>query len=403
MGNKEGKQIAFEDVPEEEWEKEEHESTPETMTMLNRTLDEMPAKVKSAMEKAGVTEAEIKENVHVAFTVSYFNFRKEYGEFQIAEKKGKCPQCPKENLLKAKKLLLVPTRQHVKSSMEFLDKGGFGAVFSVKLQLDPTRKKERVAVKKLPHKDKFDRIANYCELFYSSELKHPNIVQFKCAWLIPAGSYTKDPQVPELWMAMEFLQGGTLNEASKIIRLNEKHVAYVAREVCQALKYIHEKGYAHRDLKSQNVMLSIDGAVKLIDMGLMCDFRNGPRTRTLGSPYWIPPEMILCQPHSFQVDVWSMAVCLLELMIQKPPLYGNTTTSMFHVATKGLVDQIPEAASPMCKEFLNACLVMDPAKRAMPPELLKYKWVCQENLEDGIVDVLRNVFLNNAIQNLSSF
>jgi hypothetical protein len=45
--------------------------------------------------------------------------------------------------------------------------------------------------------------------------------------------------------------------------------------------------------------------------------------------------MILCQPHSFQVDVWSMAVCLLELLIQKPPLYGNTIVSMFHVATKG--------------------------------------------------------------------
>jgi hypothetical protein len=184
MGNKEGKLPVFEEVPEEEWEKEEHESSQETMTMLNRKFEEMPSKVKSAMEKAGVSEQEIKDNVHIAYTVSYFNFRKEYGDFQIAEKKGKCPQCPKENLLKAsmflclpsirsvsyslEKAILVPTRQHVKSSMEFLDKGyvllfsvlclsvhtrsGFGAVFSVKMQLDPAKKKERVAVKKLPHK-----------------------------------------------------------------------------------------------------------------------------------------------------------------------------------------------------------------------------------------------------------
>lgn len=118
MGNKEGKQPVFEDVPEEEWEKEDHESTPETMTMLNRTLQEMPPKVKAAMEKAGVTDAEIKENVHVAFTVSYFNFRKEYGEFQIAEKKGKCPQCPKENLLKASMCdsLLLNTESATRSS-----------------------------------------------------------------------------------------------------------------------------------------------------------------------------------------------------------------------------------------------------------------------------------------------
>jgi serine/threonine protein kinase len=58
----------------------------------------------------------------------------------------------------------------------------------------------------------------------------------------------------------------------------------------------------------------------------------------LGSPYWIPPEMILSQPHSFQVDVWSVAVCLLELLNQKPPLYGNTLSSMYHVATKGMKD-----------------------------------------------------------------
>lgn len=128
-------------------------------------------------------------------------------------------------------------------------------------------------------------------MYFSSHLDHPNIVKFKVAYLIPAGtSILKDVSVPEIWMAMEFLQGGTLNEASKIVKLSEKHVAFVAREVLKALKYIHEQGYAHRyvlplssisllfllfsDLKSQNVMLSIEGQVKLIDMGLMCDFRK---------------------------------------------------------------------------------------------------------------------------------
>lgn len=124
---------------------------------------------------------------------------------------------------------------------------GFGAVFSAKIQITPNGKKERVAIKKLPHKDKFDRIANYSEMFFSSHLDHPNIVKFKIAYLIPAGSsILKDSSVPEVWMAMEFLQGGTLNEASKIIKLAEKHVAFVAREVTKALKYIHEQGFAHR-------------------------------------------------------------------------------------------------------------------------------------------------------------
>jgi len=204
-------------------------------------------------------------------------------------------------------------------------------------------------------------------------------------------------------MIMEYLQGGTLNEASKIIKLSEDHVAYVGKEMFKALAYIHSLGYAHRDLKSQNVMLSIEGKVKLIDMGLMCDFRKGPRNRMLGSPYWIPPEMIKGEPHSFPVDVWSGAVCLLELVIQKPPLYGNTMYSMFTVATKGLSSEIPSDISENCKDFLTKCLIVDQHNRPGPAELLKHPFVDREGLDVGIVDVLRGVFLNHAIAQLNSF
>lgn len=219
----------FEEVPEEEWEKEDHESSQETMNVLNRKLEEMPAKVKESMLKAGITEAQMKEHTHVAFAVSYFNYRKEYSDFQIAEKKGKCPQCPKEHLLKAsmsflvassvsnsiEKLILVPTRQHVKSSMDFLDKGyrlisldaNSEWLWCRILREDATRSDSQERARgrqevtaqgvyladaplssRCDCQDKFDRIANYCEIYYSAELKHPNIVQFKCAWLIPAGT-----------------------------------------------------------------------------------------------------------------------------------------------------------------------------------------------------------------------
>jgi len=404
MGNKDGKlALANYVIEEEEWEKEDNESSPETMTTIPRKIEELPATMRVKLEKSGISEEDIKNNLQIIFTICYFNNRKDFEEIPVHTKKGKCPQCPKSKVAQAKTLLQVPNRGNTKAHMEFLDKGGFGAVFSAKIQLGADKKKERVAIKKLPHKEKFDRIANYSEVYYSSFLSHPNIVQFRTVFLIPGGSYTKDPNTPEIWLAMEFLQGGTLNEASKIIKLSEKHVAFVGREVCKALKYIHEQGFAHRDLKSQNVMLSIEGHVKLIDMGLMCDFRKGPRTRMLGSPYWIPPEMIKSEPHSYQVDVWSMAVCLLELLIQKPPLYGNTISSMFTVATKGLTSCIPDYASKDCRDFLSDCLVIDQEKRHMPPELLKHKFVTQPNLEEGIVDILRNIFLNNAIQNLSSF
>jgi len=405
MGNRDGKHqipINF-TIEKEEWENEDYESIPETLTIIPRTLEELPISVKAKLTKSGLTPEEINNNLDVIMTICYFNHRKDFDDLPVHKKMGKCSTCPKQNLLTAKKLVQIPTKAHVKSHMEFLDKGGFGAVFSSKIHIGDEKKKQRVAIKKLPHKEKGDRLANYSELFYIHRLDHPNIVQFKTAFLIPAGGITKDSNIPEIWMCMEYLQGGTLNEASKLCKLSEKHVAFVGREICKALKYIHEQGFAHRDLKSANVMLSINGTVKLIDMGLMCDFRKGPRTRMLGSPYWIPPEMIKSEPHSFQVDVWSMAVCLLELIIQKPPLYGNTITSMFTVATKGLVHTIPNTSSEDCRDFLSNCLVIEQEKRHMPDQLLTHKFVTQPNLEEGIVDILRNVFLNNAIQNLSSY
>jgi len=402
MGNKNDKIPVDFEIEEEEWEKEDAESSPEIMTIIPHTWEELTEEMKKKIDKSGISEEEGKANINILYSVLYFNARKEFENFPVATKQGKCAQCSKQCRQEAKKLVQIPTKAVIKGHMEFLDKGGFGAVFSGKLQLDPnSKKREKYAIKKLPHHEKFDRLSNYSEIFYMSHLNHPNICNFKGAYFIPGDSHTTE-QKNEVWMIMEYLQGGTLNEASKIVKLSEKHVAFVAREMLKALKFIHEQGFAHRDLKSQNVMLSIEGQVKLIDFGLMCDFRKGPRTRMLGSPYWIPPEMIKSEPHSFEVDVWSMAVCLLELIIQKPPLYGNTISSMFTVATKGLVHAIPETSSKNCKDFLSRCLVVNPSERGIPNELLNHKWVTQEKLEEGIVEVLRSVFLSNAIAQLSS-
>ena len=67
----------------------------------------------------------------------------------------------------------------------------------------------------------------------------------------------------EVWIITEFMHGGTLHEAARAHRFEDKHIAYVAREVLKALKFLHGKKFAHRDLKSQNVMMAINGAIKL--------------------------------------------------------------------------------------------------------------------------------------------
>jgi len=120
-----------------------------------------------------------------------------------------------------------------------------------------------------------------------------------------------------------------LSEAVKVHQFSERHIAYVSREILKALTYLHSRNFVHRDLKSGNVMMSIEGHIKLIDFGLCCDVTEGPRLQMLGSPYWIPPEMIRKKPHSCPADIWSFAVCVLEMYLKEPPNASSRLLSMF--------------------------------------------------------------------------
>lgn len=118
---------------------------------------------------------------------------------------------------------------------------------------------------------------------------------------------------------MEHLEGGTLDQVAKSVNFTEPQISFVAREVLKALEYLHSENLVHRDLKSSNIMLSIKGEVKLIDFGLCVDISSGKKTAMVGSPFWMPPEMIRRLPHGAKVDIWSLGICLVELANGCPP------------------------------------------------------------------------------------
>lgn len=223
------------------------------------------------------------------------------------------------------------------------------------------KSKEKVAIKKIKHDTPHMQENNYTEIAFLSSCKvrhllhraanvfeHPNICDFKRALL------TQEKKgAQEMYIIMEFLEGGTLQEAAAASVLEENHIAFVAHEVLMALNYLHERRWAHRDLKSANVMLSIKGEVKLIDFGLCADFSEGPRTQMLGSPFWIPPEMIWGHPHSYPADVWSMAVCILELLLGKPAYVESSVKAMFRVATQVPLRLVKCSHAHLCRASLT--------------------------------------------------
>jgi len=289
-------------------------------------------------------------------------------------------------------------------------------------------------VKKLNNNNVREKEANLSEIAFLSICDHPNIVEFHKAFLVSQkvkknqkekekekkkgkrqsgrpdseddGRKEKEPKPKdkkgneieyEIWIVMEYLRGGTLEQAARSQRLSDEHVAYVAREVLKALKYLHDLGFVHRDLKSSNIMLSVTGQVKLIDFGLCCDIRDGPRYQTVGSPYWIPPEMLKRQGHTYPADIWSLGVSLLELFLGHPPLKESTVKCMFTAATKGLAHLIPVFVSQQARDFLTKCLVMEPEKRATVDDLIKHPWVTRPKLDEGLNNILEQIFFGNTI------
>jgi len=125
-----------------------------------------------------------------------------------------------------------------------------------------------------------------------------------------------------------------------------------------------------------------------------------------GSSYWIPPEMIRGEQHSYPCDIWSFSVCILELFICKPPYYPNAITCMFKTATGGFNDvfsQFVVKLTPEIRSFFDLCLVTDQQKRSTAEELLTHSWVTQPKLLDTFIEVIGKVFISNVLVNECPF
>ena len=97
-------------------------------------------------------------------------------------------------------------------------------------------------------------------------------------------------------------------------------------QICLAMKHVHDRKILHRDLKSSNIFMTKSGFCKLGDFGIAKTLNNTrENARTMvGTPYYIPPELIEGQPYSFKADIWSLGIILYELCALKPPFQADS-------------------------------------------------------------------------------
>jgi serine/threonine protein kinase len=166
-------------------------------------------------------------------------------------------------------------------------------------------------------------------------------------------------------------------------------------------------------LKSANIMMSVEGDVKLIDFGLCVDLGEvGDVVHMVGSPFWIPPEMICRQPHNTSVDIWSFGICIMEMALGQPPNRKNMIRAMYSVAT-GHSPRLPQpsddaaAASssssssswwtPEFNDFLDKCLKIDPQERHSARRLLKHEFIAKAAHKKSMRSILQQVFVEKSL------
>ncbi|XP_063545886.1 serine/threonine-protein kinase mig-15 isoform X10 [Cydia strobilella] len=217
---------------------------------------------------------------------------------------------------------------------------------------------------------------------------HRNIATYYGAFIkkSPPG---KDDQ---LWLVMEYCGAGSVTDLVKSTKgqsLKEEWISYICREILRGLSYLHSNKVIHRDIKGQNVLLTDNAEVKLVDFGVSAqlDRTIGRRNTFIGTPYWMAPEVIACDEnpdatYDNRSDLWSLGITALEMAESQPPLCDlHPMRALF------LIPRNPPPRLKLKKwakkfhSFIETVLVKDYHQRPYTEQLLKHPFIRDQPTE----------------------
>ncbi|XP_035522017.1 serine/threonine-protein kinase 10 [Morone saxatilis] len=190
----------------------------------------------------------------------------------------------------------------------------------------------------------------------------------------------------KLWIMIEFCPGGAVDATMLELDrgLTEPQIKVVCRQMLEALVYLHSMKIIHRDLKAGNILLMLDGDIKLADFGVSAKNNKTLQRRDsfIGTPYWMAPEVVMCEtmkdaPYDYKADIWSLGITLIELAQIEPPHHElNPMRVLLKIAkSEPPTLEQPHKWSKDFKDFLKKALDKNTETRPTAAQLMEHPFV----------------------------
>ncbi|XP_006195708.1 serine/threonine-protein kinase 10 isoform X1 [Camelus dromedarius] len=253
-----------------------------------------------------------------------------------------------------------------------LGDGAFGKVYKAK-----NKETGDLAAAKVIETKSEEELEDYIvEIEILATCDHPYIVKL-------LGAYYYDGK---LWIMIEFCPGGAVDAIMLELDrgLTEPQIQVVCRQMLEALTFLHGKRIIHRDLKAGNVLMTLEGDIRLADFGVSAKNLKTLQKRDsfIGTPYWMAPEVVMCEtmkdtPYDYKADIWSLGITLIEMAQIEPPHHElNPMRVLLKIAKSDPPTLLtPSKWSAEFRDFLKTALDKNPETRPSAAQLLEHPFV----------------------------